>query len=229
MPDQTQMSSVEAIIDRIGRALASGERMFATTSFQTHSVPLLHILSRACPDIPVYYTDTGYLFPETLRFRDLLAERLGTRFVAIRPTIPKSDQRDANGLLMYAWDPDRCCHFNKVLPLEAILASHDLWINGVRADQSEVRRRLHIEQPWAFGCRRYHPMLEWTAGAIEEYRTAHDLPAHPLECEGYVSIGCQPCTRRPTGGDPRSGRWHGLSKTECGLNLTPTVRGETIR
>jgi phosphoadenosine phosphosulfate reductase len=224
------MPGFDEILARLHRGLASGERMFATTSFQTHSVPLLHILSRACPELPVHYLDTGYLFPETLRFRDRLAAWLGIRFVAIRPDIPKSDQRDADGMLMYAWDPDRCCHVNKVQPLEAMLASHDLWISGVRADQSEARRRLEVEQPWAHGCRRYHPMLDWTPRDIHSYRKAHDLPAHPLEAEGYVSVGCQPCTRRPCSDDPRSGRWHGLGKTECGLNLrpipSPTVGGE---
>lgn len=222
------MPSFEGIRLRLRRGLVAGERMFATTSFQTHSVPLLHILSQVCPAMPVHYIDTGYLFVETLRFRDELSSRLGIRFVPVHPAVSKSEQRNADGLLMYAWDPDRCCEYNKALPLEPLLASHDLWINGIRSDQSEARRRFEVEQPWAFGCRRYHPMLDWTAKMIHEYRAANDLPPHPLEQDGYLSIGCQPCTRRVVEGDPRSARWSGLTKTECGLHLQPTVRGREL-
>jgi phosphoadenosine phosphosulfate reductase len=215
------MPSFAAIEQRIGSFRAEGRRLFATTSFQSHSVALLHMLSRIDRTIPVYYADTGYLFPATLTFRDRLAEALGLRFIGLRPAVPKSQQRDANGALLFAWDPDRCCDINKVRPLEPILASHDVWINGVRADQSDVRRALQVEQPAAFGCLRYHPLLDWTAAMVQDYLVQHRLPAHPLEAEGYASIGCEPCTRKRIDGfDARTSRWYGLKKTECGLNTT---------
>ena len=103
--------------------------------------------------------------------------------------------------------------------MEHLLAGHDVWINGVRADQSAVRRSMQVEQPAASGCLRYHPMLDWTARMVFEYRKEHGLPEHPLEAQGYASIGCMPCTRRLMDGyDERSGRWFGLNKTECGLH-----------
>lgn len=213
------MPSFESFRDRVREFQAEGRTLFASTSFQGHSVPLLHMISRIDPGIPVYYVDTGYLFPETLRFRDVLAERLGLRFTGIRPLVPKSQQRNAEGALMYTWDPDRCCHLNKVQPMERLLAEYGVWINGVRADQSATRRAMQVEQAAAFGCLRYHPLLDWDARSIHAYRKEHELPPHPLEAEGYLSIGCEPCTRRVMDGyDERTSRWFGLNKTECGLH-----------
>jgi len=213
------MPAFLSIQERIGAYRRAGKRLFATTSFQSHSVPLLHMLSLIDRTIPVYYADTGYLFPATLTFRDHLRGLLGLQFIGLRPAVPKSQQRDANGALMFTWDPDRCCDLNKVRPLEPILASHDVWINGVRADQSEVRKAMQVEQPAAFGCLRYHPMLDWTARMVHHHIKVHALPPHPLEAEGYLSIGCEPCTRKLMHGyDERTSRWYGLKKTECGLH-----------
>ena len=218
------MPTFEAFRERVHAFRSGGMTLFASTSFQGHSVPLLHMVARIDPSIPVYYVDTGYLFPDTLRFRDELKERLGLTFIGLRPAVPKSQQRDAHGALMYTWDPDRCCHLNKVQPMERVLAEHDVWINGVRADQSAARKAMQVEQPAGFGCLRYHPMLDWDARMIHAYRKEHDLPPHPLEAEGYLSIGCEPCTRKLMDGyDERSGRWFGLNNTECGLN-TELVR-----
>ena len=220
------MPTFDEFQERVRTFQSDGMALFATTSFQGHSVPMLHMLARIDVHIPVYYVDTGYLFPETLRFRDQLKEMLGLTFVGLRPPVPKSQQRDANGALMYTWDPDRCCHLNKVQPMERVLAEFDVWVNGVRADQSAARRAMRVEQPAGHGCLRYHPMLDWDMRKVFAYRTAYGLPEHPLEAEGYVSIGCEPCTRKLMDGfDERSGRWFGLSKTECGLN-TELVQGQ---
>ncbi|MGB3618831.1 MAG: phosphoadenylyl-sulfate reductase [Catalinimonas sp.] len=195
----------------------AGRHVFATSSFQTYSVPLLHILSKLEVPVPVYFLDTGYHFPETLRFRDELAAAFDLRVVSVRPPVPKSYQRDAAGRLLYASDPEHCCHLNKVQPLEPVLAGHDVWISGVRADQSRARAAMRREEVTPEGVRRYHPMLEWNARDIYAYLRAHALPKHPLETAGYVSIGCEPCTRRHTTGE-RGGRWFGLQKSECGLH-----------
>lgn len=198
-----------------------GLRLFTTSSFQTGSVALLHILSRVGPDVPVYFLDTGYHFPETLRWRDELARSLRLDVRSVRSTVPRIQQRDNNGRLLFASDPDWCCHLNKVEPMEPLLQAHDVWINGVRAGQSAVRAQMGVEQPTRHGCLRYHPLLSWTSRMIWDYREAHDLPPHPLEAQGYFSIGCAPCTRSPDGShdlDDRSGRWTGMHKTECGLH-----------
>ncbi len=226
--------------DRIGRIrdelfafTQDNKRMFATSSFQSNSVVLLHLLSRLAPHTPVYFLQTGFHFPETLRFRRELTTRLGLRVIDVCSPVSRADQRDGAGRLMFASDPDRCCHINKVLPLEPVLAAHDIWINGIRGSQSSHRASLQRTAPGRGGVLRYHPILDWTARDVYLYRTAHNLPTHPLEDEGFLSVGCAPCTRRPIdepdlGGGlndgERAGRWSGMQKTECGLHLASDGR-----
>jgi phosphoadenosine phosphosulfate reductase len=213
------MPTFEQFRDRVQAFRAEGKKLFASTSFQGHSVPMLHMLSRIDLAIPVYYVNTGYLFPETLRFRDTLKGLLGLNFIQLRPLVPKSQQLNAEGLLMYSWDPDRDSYLNKVQPMERVLAEHDVWINGVRADQSATRKAMRVEQPAAYGCLRYHPMLDWNSRMVHAYVQKFKLPPHPLEAEGYLSIGDMPSTRKAMEGyDDRTSRWYGLKKTECGLN-----------
>jgi len=195
--------------------------VFCSSSFQTQSVPLLHILSRLETPIPVVFLNTGYLFPDTLVFRDQLVARLGLRLLEVSSPVDRHLQRDPAGRLLFASDPDRCCHLNKILPMEPILQTHDVWVNGVRRDQTATRSQLQVEQPGRHGTLRFHPMLDWTARDISAYMERHNLPRHPLEEAGYPSIGCEPCTRRVDLSDPESvrrGRWFGLQKTECGLH-----------
>ena len=194
-------------------------RIFSSSSFQSQSVPLLHIISRIDPSIPIYFLNTGYLFPDSLRFRDRLAREFGLRVITLHPLVPKTQQLGSNGTLLFATDPDRCCFLNKVQPLEPILAAHDIWINGVRADQTGHRKAMKTEQPGPHGILRYHPMLHWTSRDVHAYMKAHDLPSHPLEEKGYLSVGCEPCTRKFVDSlDARGGRWFGMNKQECGLH-----------
>ncbi|MFQ3576513.1 MAG: phosphoadenylyl-sulfate reductase [Cytophagales bacterium] len=196
-----------------------GKRIFTTCSFQSHSLVLLHILSRIDKDIPVYFINTGFHFAETLEFRDRVAEEFGLKVISVGSDIPKSEQKDLNGQFHFTSDPDYCCHINKVQPMEPILANHDIWVNGVRADQSSVRMNFKLEQQTASGCVRFHPMLDWNAKMIFEYQKEFNLPKHPLEEKGYISIGCDPCTRKfDLEFDARQGRWFGMKKVECGLN-----------
>jgi phosphoadenosine phosphosulfate reductase len=197
-----------------------GLRLFASSSFQTQSVTLLHIISRIDRTIPVYMINTGFLFPETMLYRDMLVERFGIEVRTVSSQIPKAQQRAPNGRLLFASDPDYCCHINKVQPLEPVIASHDVWINGVRADQSATRKSFRVEEKTPQGALRFHPMLDWDQRKVEAYMREHELPRHPLDAE-YVSIGCQPCTRKidlEIEGDPRLARWFGMKKTECGLH-----------
>ena len=196
-----------------------GLKLFSTSSFQTHSVVLLHILSQTDRTIPVYFINTGYHFPETVAYRDRIVDLLGLNLKDIYSDVPRNMQKDAAGRLFFASDPDFCCHLNKVQPLDNLLPKYDVWINGVRADQSAVRKAMKVEQPAKYGVTRFHPMLDWSSRTIETYLREHKLPRHPLESQGYLSIGCEPCTRKF---DPnmseRESRWFGLNKTECGIN-----------
>lgn len=213
------MEKVKAIEIQLQRLIDEGKKCFATSSFQSHSIPLLHIISKVDKSIPVFYMNTGYLFPETLSFKDQLSELLGMDFIGLESNIPKLQQRDANGKLFFASDPDYCCYLNKTQPLEPILSSHDIWINGIRADQSKQRASMNEFEKTHQGALRYHPMLLWSSKEIWEYRKKFDLPAHPLEAKGYLSIGCEPCTRKlDAQSDERSARWFGMNKVECGLH-----------
>ena len=198
---------------------AEGKKLFTTSSFQSHSLVLLHILSRIDNTLPVYFLNTGYHFPETIRFKEKVTERFALNTVDLKPITPKIMQRDSDGKLLFTTDPDYCCDLNKTRPMEAILMQHDIWVNGVRADQSEVRKVMQIEQPAPHNVVRFHPMIDWTPKMIFQYQKEFDLPKHPLEERGFLSIGCEPCTRKM---DPemmeREARWYGMNKTECGLN-----------
>ncbi|HNP18518.1 MAG TPA: phosphoadenylyl-sulfate reductase [Fulvivirga sp.] len=210
----------ESIVSQIGKYKSEGKRLFTTSSFQSHSLVLLHILSRIDNTIPIVFINTGYHFPETVEFRDQVAEQFGlSNILDLRSEVPKFMQRDAEGRLLFASDPDHCCYLNKTQPVNTLLLQYDIWINGVRADQSATRKAMKVEQVAPHGAVRFHPMLDWNAKMIYQYQKEYDLPKHPLESNGYLSIGCEPCTRKA---DPemmeREARWYGMNKTECGLH-----------
>jgi len=209
----------ESIKTKIEEYQRKGLRLFTTSSFQTHSIVLLHMLSKIDKSIPVYCINTGYHFPETIRYRDEVVNLLGLNLVNVTSQTPRHMQKDAEGRLLFTSDPDYCCFINKVLPMDPVLANHDVWINGVRADQSAVRKEFNIEEKAKFDTIRFHPMLDWTGKMIHGYLREHHIPKHPLEDQGYMSIGCEPCTRKMTAEMvEREARWYGLNKTECGLN-----------
>ncbi len=216
---------ITPIKDQIKAYNARGLKLFATSSFQTYSIPMLHILSRIDPGIPVYFLNTGYHFPETLRFKEEVTEMLGLNVIDLKPAIPKNLQRDSHGQLYFVSDPDLCCHINKVQPLEPVLAEKDVWITGVRRDQSENRESMQAEEEAPQNTVRYHPMLGFDKRMIVQYLKSHNLPRHPLGLKGYVSIGCEPCTKKVSTDEldsERDGRWSGLNKTECGLHTELT-------
>lgn len=209
----------QEILERLESYVSGGEKIFSTSSFQTQSLPLLHIISESGLDIPVYFTNTGFLHAETISFAEYVSELLDLQLIQLYPDIPKVNQLNHEGRFLYTSDPDFCCHLNKIAPLERILYENDIWINGVRADQSPARANLSEEQQGKHNCKRYHPMLYWNSKLIYNYRKLHSLPEHPLEKQGYFSVGCEPCTSKITPGDnERNSRWFGMSKTECGLN-----------
>ncbi|NNC95796.1 MAG: phosphoadenylyl-sulfate reductase [Chitinophagales bacterium] len=215
-----------AIIEQLNRFSADGKRMFISSSFQTHSIPLLHIISRTDVLVDVLFINTGFHFPETLRFRDLVASDFNLNVIDISSVVPKNLQRDIEGNFFFISDPDRCCFMNKTQPMEAYLQTYDIWINGVRADQNANRASMKVYEKTPHKCVRYHPVLDWSAKDIFHYRKLHNLPAHPLEDSGFISIGCQPCTRKYNLDDERSARWYGMNKTECGLH-TDLIKSES--
>lgn len=203
----------------------SGRTLFTSSSFQSHSLVLLHILSRIDSTIPVYFLNTGYHFPETIEFKDQITELFGLNTIEIQSFIPKNQQKGTDGKLFFATDPDYCCYLNKTQPMDEVLMKYDVWVNGVRADQSAVRKAMKTEQPAPHGAIRFHPMLDWSSKMIYQYRKEHNLPKHPLEDKGFYSIGCEPCTRKI---DPemheREARWFGMNKVECGLNTDLIIK-----
>ena len=209
----------EQIKQKIDEYRNEGKQIFTSSSFQTHSIPLLHIISRIDPSIPVYFLNTGYHFPETITFRDQIVDMLDLNLVNLKPDTPKNMQLDPAGKLLFTSDPDHCCYLNKTQPMEQVLLRFDVWINGIRAEQSSFRSELRIEENAKHNVIRFHPLIGWSSKDIYNYRKEFNLPEHPLESEGYFSIGCEPCTRKlDLDMQAREARWYGLSKTECGIN-----------
>lgn len=209
----------EEIKKHIQNYREQGKKLFTSSSFQSHSIVLLHILSRIDKSIPVYFMNTGYHFPETIEFRDTIAEEFGLNLINIGSATPKSLQKDEAGRFLFTSDPDYCCHVNKVTPMDTVLAEHDVWINGVRGDQSAVRKAMLAEMPAPHDSVRFHPMLEWSSKMIYDYQKEFNLKPHTLDAKGYQSIGCEPCTRKmDLEMMERESRWFGMNKVECGLH-----------
>ncbi|UIJ44220.1 phosphoadenylyl-sulfate reductase [Sphingomonas cannabina] len=188
------------------------------SSFGAESAVLLHLVASVDPTVPVLFLDTGKHFPETLAYRDRLAERLGlTDLRIITPDPAELAARDDAGL-RWSYDPDGCCELRKVKPLEKALAGIDASITGRKAFQASTRAALPRFE--LDGDRlKVNPLASWSKADIDAYFAEHDLPRHPLEAEGYASIGCAPCTSKvKPGEDPRAGRWRGWEKTECGIH-----------
>ena len=198
------------------------------SSFGAESAVLLHLVTRVAPDMPVLFLDTGKHFPETLAYRDLLAERLKLTVVTLAPDPVELAARDETGL-RWSYDPDGCCELRKVKPLARAVAGLDATFTGRKGFQSKTRTglpRFEIDTTDAEGRLKVNPLANWTKAELDGYFEAHDLPRHPLEAQDYPSIGCAPCTSKVLPGeDPRAGRWRGWDKVECGIHL-PEKPGE---
>jgi phosphoadenosine phosphosulfate reductase len=199
------------------------------SSFGAESAALLHLVASVDPATPVLFLDTGRHFPETLAYRDTLVGHLGLRDLrTLQPDAEVIAKRDASEL-RWSFDPDGCCDIRKVAPLAKGLTKFDASITGRKAFQASTRNalpRFEIDTADAAGRLKVNPLADWTKNDIEAYFVEHDLPRHPLVDQGYLSIGCAPCTSivKP-GEDPRAGRWRGWDKTECGIH-TPVADGD---
>lgn len=193
-------------------------RVAVVSSFGTESAVLLHLVAEADPTIPVIFVDTLKMFPETLAYRETLLARLGIANAEIvRPDPAAIAAKDESGL-RWSYDPDGCCAIRKVEPLARAKRGLDAWISGRKAFQSVTREnlpRFEVED----GRLKVNPLGDWVKDDLQAYFDKHDLPRHTLEAEGYLSVGCAPCTSvvKP-GEDPRAGRWRGWDKTECGIH-----------
>lgn len=188
------------------------------SSFGAESAVLLHMVSQIDKSVPLIFVNTQKIFGETLAYRDELAERLGfTDMRVYRPDPYLLAQRDATSL-RWSYDPDGCCDLRKVEPLRRALAPFDAWISGRKWFQGKTRNALpRFEEDE--GRLKINPLADWDKARLNAYFEAHKLPHHPLEAQGYPSIGCAPCTSQvQPGEDPRAGRWRGWDKTECGIH-----------
>jgi phosphoadenosine phosphosulfate reductase len=198
------------------------------SSFGAESAVLLHMVSEIDKATPIVFVDTGQHFPETLEYRDRLVERLGlTNIVLATPQETLLAAEDPEKFL-FASDPDRCCEIRKVAPLAVSLEAYDAWITGRKGFQTSDRARLPLFE--AEGARvKVNPLVGWSARNLLDYIKQHDLPSHPLVAKGFPSIGCLPCTSRVLPGeDPRTGRWRGKSKSECGIHGVTLDAGGNI-
>ncbi|MGH7441379.1 MAG: phosphoadenylyl-sulfate reductase [bacterium] len=195
-----------------------GDRVAISSSFGAESACLLSLAVSVRPDIPVIFIDTGFLFPETLAFRDELVRRLKLNLIQVGPLMGHAAFLEQYGKL-YENDPDRCCEINKVEPLKRALKGLRCWMSGVRSDQTSYRGAMEFLEMKGEDFYKASPLLNWNSRDVYQYLKEEGLPMHPLWGKGYTSIGCEPCTSVPGDpDDPRSGRWKGKNKTECGIH-----------
>ncbi len=205
------------------RELLTGElagRIASVSSYGAESAVLLHMVAQVEKDVPVIFTNTQKMFGETLAYRDELSERLGlTDLRVFRPDPHRLAAKDATGM-RWSYDPDGCCEIRKVEPLRRALAPFDAWISGRKGFQAGTRTAMpRFEEDE--GRLKINPLADWNKAQLDGYFEEHDLPRHPLEAQGYLSIGCAPCTSKvKPGEDPRAGRWRGWDKVECGIHVS---------
>ena len=193
-------------------------RIALVSSFGAEAAVLLHLVAQIDRRTPVIFLDSGKLFKETLNYRGALVAQLGLTDVrSVNPDPQRIVAADPRGVL-WATNPDRCCFLRKVEPLERALSGFDAWINGRKRHHGGLRADLPVLE--ADGARiKINPLAQWDRAAIDAYFAEHGLPRHPLEAQGYRSIGCAPCsTSVRADEDARAGRWRGLEKTECGIH-----------
>jgi phosphoadenosine phosphosulfate reductase len=206
---------IAAALHAVGR-----KRLAVVSSFGTESAALLKVMANVDPAIPVIFLDTGWLFEETLAYRDTLIETLGLRDVrSVKPLEQALSREDENRELWFS-DPDACCRIRKVEPLARALAPFSAWINGRKRFQGGLRAGIAVVE--ADGGRlKFNPFANVSREAIEAIYRLANLPPHPLAASGYLSVGCMPCTSRTSADeDTRAGRWRGRPKTECGIHTT---------
>jgi phosphoadenosine phosphosulfate reductase len=181
---------------------------------------IIHLASAVQPGIEVVFLDTGYHFAETIGTRDAVEAVYPIKLINVTPSRTVAEQNAALGPRLYGRNPDLCCYLRKVEPLERALKNYDAWITGVRRDETSNRRQTKVVE---WDDRRemvkVNPIVGWSQKQVDDFITEQGVLVNPLVYDGYPSIGCATCTSRvEEGADPRSGRWAGTGKTECGIH-----------
>jgi phosphoadenosine phosphosulfate reductase len=205
--------------DIIEWAVATFGERFCITSSMGDAV-LSHLASKVAPGVDVVFLDTGYHFVETIGTRDAVAATLPVNLLTITPVQTVAEQDAEYGADLYKRDPDLCCALRKVAPLQESLANYDAWATGLRRAETHNRVIAPVVG-WDEKKQKVKvsPLARWTDDEVDRYIAENGVLVNPLQYDGYPSIGCWPCTQRVApGDDPRSGRWAGTSKTECGIN-----------
>jgi phosphoadenosine phosphosulfate reductase len=196
-----------------------GNRICVTSSM-TDAV-IIHMASAIRPGIDVVFLDTGYHFAETIGTRDAVAAVYPVNLVNVTPSRTVAEQDAELGPRLFGRNPDLCCYLRKVEPLERALGNYDAWITGVRRDETVERRDARaVEWDARREMVKVNPIVGWSQKQVDDYIAEKGILVNPLVYDGYPSIGCSTCTLRvEPGEDPRSGRWAGTGKTECGIHL----------
>ncbi|BBX42792.1 phosphoadenylyl-sulfate reductase [Mycobacterium simiae] len=204
----------------------NGPRGWATCNYVVASnmqdAVLVDLAARVRPGVPVLFLDTGYHFVETIGTRDAVESVYDVRVLNVTPEHTVAEQDKLMGKNLFARDPGECCQMRKVAPLGKALRGYSAWVTGIRRVEAPTRANApFISFDEAFKLVKINPLAAWTDEDVQNYIDEHDVLVNPLVYEGYPSIGCAPCTAKPAAGaDPRSGRWQGLAKTECGLHAS---------
>ena len=214
---------INAARQLITAKLAKKGAVCITSSFQAECVVLVHLVKEQRPDIPVLFLETGYHFPETLAYRDQMTREWNLKLINLEAKQSVKEQETLFGILNQT-EPSKCCGLRKVEPLFAGLANYDTWFTALRRDQSPTRANLQEVEPFKLPggktLEKVSPLAGWTNKDVWQYLSKYDIPALSLYDQGYTSIGCQPCTVLPFDPDnPRSGRWQGKQKLECGIHI----------
>jgi phosphoadenosine phosphosulfate reductase len=214
---------VDAARRLIAGELAKNGAACITSSFQAECVVLVHLLKEQRPDIPVLFLETGYHFPETLAYRDQMTRDWKLNLVNLEAKQSVQEQEALFGILNQT-EPSKCCGLRKVEPLFAGLADYDIWFTALRREQSPTRANLQEVEPFKLpagkSLEKVSPLAVWANKDVWQYLSRHNIPVLSLYDRGYTSIGCQPCTALPFDPDnPRSGRWQGKQKLECGIHI----------
>ncbi len=192
-------------------------------SFGAEDVVLVDMVHRMNPDVPLFYLDTDFLFPETYATRDRIIERYQLKpaqVIQVKSLLTPQKQAESYGDALWTSSPDQCCQLRKVEPLTRVLKGYNAWITGIRRDQAPSRASAGlIEWDDKFKLVKVNPLARWSWTDVWTYIKIYEVPYNPLHDQNYPSIGCTHCTKPVMPGqDPRSGRWQGNAKTECGLH-----------
>lgn len=204
----------------------NGPRGWATCNYIVASnmqdAVLVDLASKVRPGVPVLFLDTGYHFVETIGTRDAVESVYDVRVLNVTAEHTVAEQEALKGKDLFAREPGECCRLRKVLPLGKSLSGYSAWVTGLRRVEAPTRANAPLVSfDEAFKLVKINPLAAWSDEDMQSYIDEHDVLVNPLVYEGYPSIGCAPCTAKPEeGADPRSGRWQGLAKTECGLHAS---------